>query len=203
MAYTSHKTVPQRFTGIAIVVAFHVVVVYLLASGLGGQVLKVAEHIIETKVVEEIKPQEVEPPPPPPDLVEPPPFIPPPEVFIAESAAPPPKNAIRTVQDKVVAPPAPPAPVAEVKPVPSKRNTIPNYPPTSRRLGETGVVMLQILVDEEGRVTNAKVAKSSGFQRLDDAAVKHVTRAWRFTPGTRDGKPAAMWLTVPVRFVLK
>lgn len=203
MAYTSHKTIPQRFTGIAIVVAFHVIVVYLLASGLGGHVIKVAENIIETKVVEEIKEVEDEPPPPPPDLKEPPPFIPPPEVSIAAEVSAAPTKAIRTVQNKVAAP----APVADVivmpKANPRRPNTIPNYPPTSRRLGETGTVTLQIYVNEEGRVVDAKVAKSSGHKRLDEAAVKHVKRAWRFKPGTKNGKVFGTWMTVPVRFVLK
>jgi protein TonB len=204
MAYTSHKTLSQRFTGLAFVVGFHVVVVYMLATGLGGQVVKVAETILETKVVEEVKEVEDEPPPPPPDLKEPPPFIPPPEVSIAQEVSAAPTTAIKTVQSKVAAPPAPAADVI-VMPKQNKRrpNTIPNYPPTSRRLGETGVVTLQIYVNEEGKVVEAKVAKSSGFERLDQAAVKHVKRAWRFIPGTKNGKVFGTWMTVPVRFVLK
>jgi protein TonB len=204
MAYTSHKTISQRFTGLAFVVGFHVIVVYMLATGLGGKVIKVAENIMETKVVEEIKEVEDEPPPPPPDLKEPPPFIPPPEVSIAPEVSAAPTTAIKTVQNKVAAPPAPAADVI-VMPKANKRrpNTIPNYPPTSRRLGETGVVTLQIYVNEEGKVVDARVAKSSGFERLDQAAVKHVKRAWRFMPGTKNGKAFATWMTVPVRFVLK
>lgn len=204
MAYTSHKTISQRFTGLAFVVGFHVIVVYMLATGLGGKVIKVAENIMETKVVEEIKEVEDEPPPPPPDLKEPPPFIPPPEVSIAPEVRTAPTTAIKTVQNKVVSRPAPPADVI-VMPKANKRrpNTIPNYPPTSRRLGETGVVTLQIYVNEEGKVVDARIAKSSGFDRLDQAAVKHVKRAWRFIPGTKNGKVFGTWMTVPVRFVLK
>lgn len=201
MSYTSHKTVPQRFAGIAFVVGFHVIVVYLLASGLGGKVVKVAEHIIETKVVEEIQETPDEPPPPPPDLKEPPPFIPPPEISIAPDVSAAPTKAIRTVTNKV-APPPPPPKAVEVQPKPSKRNSTPSFPPTSRRLGEVGVVILQIFVTPDGRVGDVRLAKSSGFKRLDDAALKHVKRAWRYTPGTKDGKPAGMWITQPVRFVL-
>lgn len=203
MSYTSHKTLPQRFTGLAIVAAFHVIVVYFLATGLGGKIVKVTEHILETKVVEEVKEVEDEPPPPPPDLKEPPPFIPPPEVSIAPEMSAAPTKAIRTVQNKVVVQ----KPAADVivmpKANPRRPNSIPNYPPTSRRLGEVGTVTLQIYVNEEGRVVDARVAKTSGFPRLDDAAVKHAKRAWRFKPGTKNGKPFATWMTVPVRYVLK
>lgn len=204
MSYTSHKTLSQRFTGIAFVVGFHVVVVYLLATGLGSQVVKVAEKIIDTKVIEEVKEVEDEPPPPPPDLKEPPPYIPPPEVFIAAEVSSAPTTAIKTVQNKQAVAPAPAADVIVMpKANPRRPNTIPNYPPTSRRLGETGVVTLQIYVNEEGKVVDARIAKSSGFKRLDEAAVKHVKRAWRFKPGTKNGKAFATWMTVPVRFVLK
>jgi len=202
MSYTSHKTIPQRFTGLAVVAGFHLVVVYLLATGLGGKIVEHTQEILQTKVIEEVKEVEDEPPPPPPDMKEPPPFIPPPEVSIAMDAAPAAKTAISVVSNKV-APPAPVQRVAEVKPKPSKRNTIPPYPQASTRLGEQGVCVLQLLINEEGRVTDIRLVKSSGFKRLDDAALKYVKRAWRFTPGTKDGKPAPMWITQPVRFVLK
>jgi len=204
MSYTSHKTLPQRFTGLAVVAGFHVVIVYLLATGLGGKLVEHTQEILQTKVIEEVKPETDEPPPPPPDLKEPPPFIPPPEVSIAAEVSSAPTTAIRTVQNTVAVAPRPAADVIVMPKANARRpNTIPNYPPTSRRLGETGVVTLQIYVDEEGRVVEAKVAKSSGFPRLDETAVKHVKRAWRFKPGTKNGKPFATWMTVPVRFVLK
>ena len=47
-----------------------------------------------------------------------------------------------------------------------------------------------------------KVAKSSGFEKLDEAAVKEVQRNWRFVPGKEDGKPVAMWHTFAVTFKL-
>ena len=48
---------------------------------------------------------------------------------------------------------------------------------------------LTICVSDSGRPTDVKVAKTSGFDKLDEAAVKDVQRNWRFVPGKEDGKP--------------
>ena len=69
------------------------------------------------------------------------------------------------------------------------------YPPVSRRLGETGTVVLEALVDPSGRATDVKVVQSSGFPRLDQAAVDGVKANYRFAPGTVDGKPQPMHYT--------
>ena len=82
------------------------------------------------------------------------------------------------------------------------RITQPEYPPASRRAGEAGTVTLQVFVQENGRAGEVKVAKSSGFAKLDEAAVKEVQRNWRFVPGKEDGKPVSMWHTFQVTFRL-
>ena len=63
-------------------------------------------------------------------------------------------------------------------------------------------VTLQVYVLETGKAGDVKVAKSSGFPKLDEAAVKEVQRNWRFVPGKEDGKPVAMWHTFAVTFRL-
>jgi len=85
----------------------------------------------------------------------------------------------------------------------AKRRFQPDYPPTSRRLGEEGSVILQVLVGPDGKVQEAKVQTSSGFPRLDEAATKHALRAWRFNPGTEDGKPVTMWHSIKVTFKIQ
>ena len=59
---------------------------------------------------------------------------------------------------------------------------------------------LKGLVGTDGKVQDGKVQTSSGFPRLDEAALKHALRAWRFTPGTEDGKPVTAWHSVKVTF---
>ena len=82
------------------------------------------------------------------------------------------------------------------------RTTQPEYPPSSRRAGEAGTVTLAAYVLESGKVGEVKIVKSSGFEKLDEAAVKEVQRNWRFVPGKEDGKPVAMWHTFNVVFKL-
>ena len=80
-------------------------------------------------------------------------------------------------------------------------NPRPQYPPMSKRLGETGTVMLKVLVGADGAAKDVLIHKSSGFERLDVAALEAV-RKWRFVPGTRLGVPEDMWFNVPVKWVL-
>jgi protein TonB len=51
-------------------------------------------------------------------------------------------------------------------------------------------------------VDRVEIAESSGFDILDEAAVKAVKR-WQFVPGTAKGKRIAQWVVVPVRFSLE
>lgn len=70
------------------------------------------------------------------------------------------------------------------------------YPPESRAAGEHGVVILRLTVDGNGRPTAVSIAKSSGFSRLDRAA---VGAGWRCR--VRDATPGSH-LDAPVRFNL-
>ena len=117
----------SRRTGLAVVVLLHVLIGWVLASGLARQAVEIVRKPIEARLIqEEIAP----PPPPPPPKVErikvvpkvqappPPAYVPPPEVATAAPAP-----VIQAVQSEVpkappaIEPPAPPAPPApEPKP---------------------------------------------------------------------------------------
>jgi protein TonB len=201
----------KRMMAFALVVIIHVAFVYVLASGLGKKVVEVVMGPVETKLIEELPEEDEEPPPPPPEIETPPPYVPPPEISIDIPVDSSNTTAISNVTSErpVAAPPPPPKPVEKkvVKVPPSTqgkgaRITQPEYPPSSRRAGEEGTVTLAVLVQENGRPGEVKVAKSSGFPKLDEAAVKEVQRNWRFVPGKEDGKPVAMWHTFAVTFRL-
>lgn len=66
------------------------------------------------------------------------------------------------------------------------QRTNPTYPPTARTLRQTGVVRLEVLVDEEGKVTT--VQNSTGPSLLQSAA-KDAVKKWKFKPFMRDGQP--------------
>ncbi len=82
------------------------------------------------------------------------------------------------------------------------KNPPPAYPRASRRLGEQGTVIVRVFISTQGLPEKAEVRTSSGFPRLDQAALEAVQR-WRFVPGRRSGTPEAMWFNIPVRFVLE
>jgi protein TonB len=81
-------------------------------------------------------------------------------------------------------------------------NPPPAYPRLSKRMGEQGTVIVRVFIGLQGTAEQAEIRTSSGYDRLDKAALETVQR-WRYVPGKRHGNPEAMWFTVPVRFVLE
>lgn len=79
----------------------------------------------------------------------------------------------------------------------------PPYPASAQRLEQEGVVILRVLVGSDGRVTRAEIRSSSGHASLDESAIRHALRAWRFVPATRDGAAVEAWRDIPVRFELQ
>lgn len=81
-------------------------------------------------------------------------------------------------------------------------NPPPPYPPLSRRRGEQGVVLVNVAIDESGKVADLSVKQSSGFTRLDEAAVTAIKR-WKFKPAMVAGIRVADRVDVPIRFTLR
>lgn len=80
-------------------------------------------------------------------------------------------------------------------------NVPPPYPRLARKRGQEGTVVLQVLVNRQGRVDDLKIEVSSNFSMLDRAAVKAVQK-WSFEPGMQGKERIAMWVKVPVTFKL-
>ncbi len=78
----------------------------------------------------------------------------------------------------------------------------PVYPRVSTELCETGVVTLNILVNEWGVPTEVSVEKSSGYPRLDQSAVKAM-RAARFRPYTEGSQARAIRAHPIINFQLE
>ncbi len=111
------------------------------------------------------------------------------------------------------APPAPvklPNPVAISAPAPAAQisvtppdvmaayadNPLPQYPAISRRNGEEGKLLVRVCVKADGSVGSATTIKSSGFTRLDQAAVAALLQ-WRFRPARRGTRPIEGCVDVP------
>lgn len=80
--------------------------------------------------------------------------------------------------------------------------TAPVYPAISRRMGEEGKLVLRVELDERGRVDDAHVVDSSGYARLDKAALEAV-KNWQCRPSMRDGQPVRAVALQPFNFVLQ
>lgn len=88
---------------------------------------------------------------------------------------------------------APPTEVAAVQTPP------PEYPIELACAGLGGKAVLSVVVGPQGKPTDVQVVGSSGQPKLDASAQQRV-REWLFKPATRDGKPVARTIQVPVTF---
>ncbi|MDP2168942.1 MAG: energy transducer TonB [Rhodocyclaceae bacterium] len=204
---------PERAAGLLLVVALHAAALW----GLWQHRLLPAPQDALTLFVNFITPPAPEkqaeprrPPPPKPKPVE----KPQPRQIVAATPVVAPTD--------YVAPPAPsprpmPTPVIEAPPMPLPAGPValsaelavacpqraaPAYPARSRRLGEEGVVVLHVELTESGAIANARIRSSSGFARLDEAALGAV-KTWRCTPATRNGQPVRATALQPFNFVLQ
>jgi protein TonB len=80
-------------------------------------------------------------------------------------------------------------------------NPAPEYPALSRRSGEEGRVLMKVLVSTDGAAETVQIEKSSGSERLDQAAMNAVKR-WRFIPAQKNKQPLSAYVLVPMKFAL-
>ena len=201
----------SRATAITFILGAHVLVILAILSVRGV----VVERVTPTMQVALVP----EPPrhaAPVPAHTVPLPQMRKPEVVIQE---PPRFEVLRTVEavERPVPPPpakavvAPmPTPTPEAAPAPEPPrfdlayldNPAPVYPVFARRAREQGTVMLRVAVDAEGHVTGIQLQRSSGSDRLDDAAL-HAVKRWRFAPARLAGRAVAGVALVPINFQLE
>lgn len=202
------------------VVVFHGFGLWALQTGL---LRRAVELVVPAEVLTEFIEQ------PTPKVVRPAPVLPAPvKEPIAKAAVPvqaaapqplaiadatPSPNAPTGAATPQPAAPALVAPVTVAPPAPARvelpssdadylQNPKPPYPALSKRLGEQGKVLVRVLIGVDGTAQKAEIKQSSGFDRLDQAALGTVLR-WRYVPGKRAGVPEAMWFSVPINFVLE
>jgi protein TonB len=102
-------------------------------------------------------------------------------------------------------PPPPPMPRQPVRPggrIEAPRivtRVQPVYPSIAQASRVGGIVVIEALIGENGRVRDATVLR--GHQLLKDAALDAV-RQWVFTPTRLNGEPVAVLMTVTVVFSL-
>ncbi len=77
-----------------------------------------------------------------------------------------------------------------------------NYPPMAAENNVQGKVILQFVVEKDGRVGEVKIARSVD-KDLDKEAIRVVKSLPKFTPGRQNGYPVRVWYTLPVNFKLQ
>jgi protein TonB len=207
MNYAERQRNPgKHLTGITVVVALHILLVWALANGLARKVVEVVKGPLETKIIEEVKkpPPPDTPPPPPPKMTQVlPTFVPPPEVQIAAPVIQSPISNPTPVAPPVYAPPAPPAPPAPAAP-PSIGVACPNsqqirteikYPLQAKKDGIEGEVEVAFTLTTTGEIKDIEVVKSSN--RVFNNPVISATRQFKCTAQARDVR-----VTVPYSFKL-
>lgn len=210
------------------VVLFHVAALWALQAGLLQRVVEVV--VPATLLSEIITPTPAPAPKPPapqpqpaqpvkkaaPQPAKPVSPAPQPSALAQAAPSPAPSPNAPTAQPATTAPTAPAAaagPAVAAPPAPQRmelpsssadylNNPKPAYPPLSKRLGEQGKVVVRVFIAPDGTAQKAEIQQSSGFDRLDQAALATVLK-WRYVPGKRAGVPEAMWFNVPINFVLE
>jgi protein TonB len=201
---------PSRLPGIAFAVGLHAAVaIALLSYAPARQTLVELAPIM----VSLVQPKPVEPPTAPP---KPKPVVTP----AVRQSEPKPQPLLTTAAPEPVpaaiqAPPPPPAPPEPITAKPAAapvvppqfnadylNNPAPQYPALSRRLGEEGLVVLRVFVDEQGMPARVELRSSSGHDRLDAVALETVRR-WKFVPARRGDQAVSAWVLVPISFSLR
>lgn len=210
----------RRLVIAASVVLFHIAALWALQSGL---LQRAVEVIVPAEVLSEFisppAPKSEQPQPPAPKPPAPQPqkrqALPAPLPVATPAAAPAPAApaGVSTPQPPApamaaavsTAPPGPPAPPRLELPSSDAaylNNPKPPYPVLSKRMGEQGKVVVRVLIGVDGTAQQAEIRTSSGYDRLDQAALTTVLK-WRYVPGKRGGVAEAMWFNVPINFVLE
>ena len=218
-------TLSRNLTIALAVVLLHVGIIYAIYSGLLARAVAlvvpvvILAELIEPPAPKIAPPPSPPPPPPPPQPVKkaitkaPSAVAPLPMAIIDPTPAPnapagsiAPQPAPAPIASPIAAAPAA-GPAAPTVQLPSSdadylQNPRPPYPAISRRMNEQGKTTVRVLIGSDGQPQRAEISKSSGFARLDDAAMATVMR-WRFVPGKRGGVAEAMWFNVPINWVLE
>ncbi len=85
----------------------------------------------------------------------------------------------------------------QLKPI-IKTHTLAPYPTESQKRGEEGLTRLSVHIDKDGRPDTVKIAASSSYSSLDDAAADYIKRVWRWEP--LRSECAATGATVPINY---
>lgn len=201
------------------ILALHIAGFYAIQSGLLSRVVSAAMPTITTVSI--VAPPAPPKPPAPavPKTVElsaptPQAIIPPlPLIAVAptEPTITPPQPTRSEAAPLATTAPAAPSTPAPSPPAPATPRTVSSveyikppqliYPNLSRRLGESGTVVLRVLINEKGLPEQILIHKSTGYNNLDEAGRQAAQRAL-FKPMIENGKAVPVYVLLPLTFQL-
>jgi protein TonB len=194
------ESVLSRSAPAIAVICLHAVVLYVLSITMGFVEIPTIAQPVQAVFIPETIEAEPEPEIPvvKPEIAELTPIEEPaPQIEFDEPIVPPAENAMASSDTAINAAEA----TGTVRELKTSRRIEPAYPATSRRLAEEGTVRVRVLVDERGQPKEVTVGQSSGYTRLDQAALDAVRR-WRFVAATDGQKPITTWTQVAITFRL-
>ncbi|MBU1657866.1 energy transducer TonB [bacterium] len=86
-------------------------------------------------------------------------------------------------------------------PQPTQRSAM-EYPKQARKMGVSGYVLMNLLVNKEGEVEKVKVLESEPEGIFDEAAIEGV-KSWQFKPAQYKGEAVKVWAKQKIRFDLQ
>jgi periplasmic protein TonB len=186
----------RRGAFLVLLVGFHIVLIWALKSGFAVRLVQQITQPITAVIINETPPEE-----PPPPVLEP-------ELELQEAAIeippllvdiqiPPPPTALQAPIGNSSQGRAGRVVIRTKAGVAAMPKISTFYPPASRSAGEAGTVQLKLCYGNDGRIVQAVVAQTSGFPRLDEAAVKLGAQV-RMRPATVDGKAVADCMVLPI-----
>ena len=76
------------------------------------------------------------------------------------------------------------------------------YPKEAMDKNIEGSVYLRFIIEKDGSIETIEIARGSGSELLNEAAIAHVKNMQQWKPGRQNGKPVRVQYIVPIKFVL-
>jgi protein TonB len=206
-ARTAEKRPLGAFGRLSLVAAAHAALLFGIAGGLGIVPALKVDPIL-TRIIDDPIPPPKDPEPvdfkpdaPVTTVVPKPEILPLPDDLPADSITAelrPVDEIQRTTGSAVVE-----GPTFGARPDPRRPLSQPPYPAELIRRNVQGAVDVEVFVQPDGRVGDARIVTSSGYEAFDLSTLDEAKRKWRLVPATRDGVAIPQWYRLRVVFKLK
>ena len=187
-----------------VVVGMHAALIFVIANAFGLMPKAKIPEVMTGEIVENTELIDEEPPPHvgPPNLTRQEVSLPAPDDLSYETDTDGAINVPLRPVDELITGPVVPIRAIGVRADPRNPLTQPIYPPEERKAGREGAVVVEVFVQPDGRVADARIHTSSGFESFDRSTLREA-RTWRMLPAMRGDEKIAQWHRLRVVFKLE